>query len=206
MTVTAAPPQTVLRPVYTIQPQWRANYADFCFFEGAFSQDDVSHILENAQEFPEEEATVGNYRSVDTTIRSSIVRWMHPRESTVWIFDRLVSLVGSCNESRYGFDLTGLSDGLQVAEYRPGGFFSWHKDHGPQKHSVRKLSVTVQLSHPEEYEGGEMEFLANPEVDIAPKTFGTAIVFPSFVMHRVRPVTNGTRRSLVGWFSGPPYR
>jgi PKHD-type hydroxylase len=206
MTTVDTPPRTTPNPFYVIQPQWRENYAEYCWFEGAFTPAEVGRIIEQAEDFEPENATVGNYRSVDANIRSSIVRWVHPNADNLWLFERLVSLVGACNQQRYGFDLTGLNEGLQVAEYRPGGFFSWHKDHGPMMHSIRKLSVTVQLSDPADYEGGDMEFFLGPQVEIAPKAIGTAIVFPSYVMHRVTPLTQGKRRSVVGWFSGPPYR
>jgi PKHD-type hydroxylase len=206
MTAVDTPPLTKTNPFYVLQPQWRQNYADYCWFDGVFTRDEVRRIIELADDFPPEEATVGNYRNIDANIRSSVVHWMHPNADTLWLFERLVAIVGACNQQRYGFELTGLNEGLQVAEYGPGGFFSWHKDHGPDMHSIRKLSVTVQLSDPDDYEGGEMEFMASPHAQTAPKGIGTAIVFPSFVMHRVLPITQGKRRSVVGWFSGPPYR
>jgi PKHD-type hydroxylase len=207
MTTVDVPPQVnTPAPFYVLQPQWRQNYADYCWFESAFTPDEVRRIIELSEEFPPEEATVGNYRAIDGKIRSSIVRWVHPNANNLWFFDRLVTLVGTCNQQRYGFELTGLNEGLQVAEYRPGGFFSWHKDHGPDAHSIRKLSVTVQLSDPGDYDGGDMEFLAGPRAEVAPKALGTAIIFPSYVMHRVMSIERGSRRSVVGWFSGPPYR
>jgi PKHD-type hydroxylase len=64
--------------------------------------------------------------------------------------------------------------------------------------------MSVQLSEPDEYEGGELEFL-NFEQPI-PKDIGSLIVFPSYLVHRVNPVTRGLRRSMVSWISGPPFR
>jgi PKHD-type hydroxylase len=194
------------RALYTLPPPRLPQYADVCWFEEAFSREDVARIREVAELFPPETATVGNAREIDAGIRTSVVRWVSPTTDSVWLFDRLAQLVGGCNQSRYGFDLWGLNEGLQVAEYGPGGFFSWHKDHGRDAHSIRKLSVTIQLSDPGDYEGGDMEFLFGPDVTTAPRGFGTAIVFPSYVMHRVTPVTRGVRRSVVAWVSGPPYR
>jgi PKHD-type hydroxylase len=72
--------------------------------------------------------------------------------------------------------------------------------------SCNQMSVTIQLSDPSDYEGGDMEFLCGPEIVTAAKPIGTAIVFPSYIMHRVTPVTRGLRRSVVAWVSGPPYR
>ncbi|MDB2656544.1 2OG-Fe(II) oxygenase [Crocinitomicaceae bacterium] len=79
-------------------------------------------------------------------------------------------------------------------------------DFGAAEISARKLSVTVQLSDPDEYEGGDLEFMINHKTVKAPRKKGTIVVFPSFIMHRVTPITKGTRQSIVGWVSGPPYR
>lgn len=192
--------------VFTFKLRTTDQYADYCWFEQAFAPDEVRAILELARRFPTQTASVGTERAVQTGIRTSEVRWVPPTQDSAWVFQRLTDLIAPCNEARYGFDLTGMHEGLQVAEYRQGGFFSWHKDHGQGAHSIRKLSVSVLLSDPSEYEGGDMEFLAGPEIVCAPKALGTAIVFPSFVMHRVTPVTSGVRRSVVAWVSGPPYR
>ncbi|MCK6649860.1 MAG: 2OG-Fe(II) oxygenase, partial [Bacteroidia bacterium] len=70
----------------------------------------------------------------------------------------------------------------------------------------RKLSISVQLSDAVEYEGGELQFMINQNIVTAPKEKGTAIIFPSFALHRVLPVTKGNRMSIVGWIAGPAYR
>ncbi|MGB0178111.1 MAG: 2OG-Fe(II) oxygenase, partial [Owenweeksia sp.] len=82
----------------------------------------------------------------------------------------------------------------------------WHMDFGAGEISHRKLSMTVQLSDPADYEGGDLEFMINQKVVTAPRTRGTVIVFPSFILHRVTPVTKGVRHSVVGWVSGTPFR
>jgi PKHD-type hydroxylase len=79
-------------------------------------------------------------------------------------------------------------------------------DFGAGEISHRKLSLTVQLSDPNDYEGGKLQFMIDRHVDDAPAQRGTVIVFPLFVMHRVTPVERGVRRSIVGWVSGLPYR
>ena len=66
--------------------------------------------------------------------------------------------------------------------------------------------MTIQLSDADAYEGGDLQFMINNKIVNAPREKGTIIIFPSFVMHRVTPITKGTRQSIVGWVSGPPYR
>ena len=105
----------------------------------------------------------------------------------------------------YGFELTGFYEGAQVARYAPGGHYDWHVDVGEQLQSARKLSLSIQLSDGSEYEGGDFRFLGPTDAP-APRARGSLIAFPSFVTHRVEPVTQGERLSLVSWISGPPFR
>lgn len=97
-----------------------------------------------------------------------------------------------------------------VNRYSVGGHYIFHHDIDWKKPTTqRKLSVVVQLTDPEEYEGGELEF---EEVNHDEKTKqlirqkGTVIVFPSYMRHRVTPVTKGERKSLVTWIEGPAWR
>lgn len=123
-----------------------------------------------------------------------------------WIFDRISALALQANFERYGFDVLGIYEPLQLAEYKKDDFFQWHMDFGPGENSRRKLSLTVQLSDPNTYEGGDLQFMINDKMVDAPRNKGAVVVFPSFVLHRVTPITSGCRRSIVGWISGVPYR
>jgi len=123
-----------------------------------------------------------------------------------WVYDKLANACIQINTNRFKFDITGFQTELQLANYGPEDFFEWHMDYGAAHLSNRKLSISVQLSDPEDYEGGDLQFMVNNKIVSAPKTKGTAIVFPSYRMHRVLPVTSGNRRSIVGWIGGPPYR
>ena len=101
------------------------------------------------------------------------------------------------------FDISSVEP-PQLAEYATGDKYDWHLDYGPGHAAFRKLSVSVQLSDPKDYEGGELEMWPST---VAPRGQGALIVFPSFLPHRVRPVTRGVRYSLVAWAVGrTPYR
>ena len=88
--------------------------------------------------------------------------------------------------------------------------YGWHADIGPGLLSKRKISITVQLSEPDEYEGGDMEVFKGGSMkgpfDQAPRKAGCVFIFPSFMMHRVAPVTKGTRKSFVLWLGGNHYK
>lgn len=129
-----------------------------------------------------------------------------PTQHELWnfLYSRLSDVLYDANKNVYGFDLAGLN-GLQYTVYEEGGdHYSWHTDvffdNSPFQ---RKLSITLQLTNSNEYQGGDFQFLSNHEY--TPEQFrtkGTAIVFPSFMSHRVTPVTSGTRKSIVAWFEG----
>jgi len=143
--------------------------------------------------------------SEDDPRRDSSVAFLYPDEMTGWIFRKLAGAIVATN-AFFGFDLTQMMEGIQFTEYRaPGQNYGWHVDAGPSV-SIRKLSLVVQLTDPDEYEGGELEL--NPHGDglIMGKVRGRAYAFPSWTLHRVKPMVTGTRHSLVVWVTGPAFR
>jgi PKHD-type hydroxylase len=112
----------------------------------------------------------------------------------------------NCNNEKYSFDLLEFHQELQLTKYPKRDFFDWHLDFGAGEISDRKLSLTIQLSNPNDYEGGDLQFMINQKIVNAPRGKGTTVIFPSFIMHRVTPITKGIRQSIIGWVSGPPRR
>jgi PKHD-type hydroxylase len=149
-------------------------------------------------------ATAGRVEIGADSYRVSKIVWIEPEEASHWIYHRLGVLFVQANR-HYGLELTGLVDALQYTVYGPGEHFDWHIDLGPGQTSARKLSMTVQLSPPGDYSGGELEFINAPGPNVA-RDIGAATVFPSYLAHRVAPVQSGVRRSLVAWACGPAFR
>ena len=137
------------------------------------------------------------------SIRKSSAVFVAPDKSTNWVFERLGKSIREVNAAVYGFDVSQFKEGFQFTRYAVGEYYGPHFDIGPGKLTERKLSLTVQLSAPEDYTGGEL--IIYPEF-VAPKDQGTMTVFPSFMCHNVCPVTTGVRYSLVSWLAGPPFR
>ena len=137
------------------------------------------------------------------SIRKSSAVFVFPNESTNWVFERLGKGVREINDAVYGFDASQFREGFQFTRYEVGEYYRPHFDIGPGKLTERKLSLTVQLSAPEEYSGGEL--IIYPGF-VAAKDQGSMTVFPSFMCHNVNPVTTGVRYSLVSWLAGPPYK
>ena len=151
--------------------------------------------------------------------RDSNIVWMNDR----FIYREVQPFIHQANRlANWNFDWN-FSESCQFTKYKLNQFYDWHADSwdspynnpdNPDTHGkIRKLSVTCSLSDPKDYEGGELEFQFRNQDDptvtrkcteILPR--GSVVVFPSFVWHRVRPVTKGTRYSLVIWNLGYPFR
>lgn len=184
-------------------------------WENRFNKETCDQIISLAKEIPEQESVVGsdNQAKTNESIRKSKVRWLHKTMPQFKeLHETLVDMFHISNRNAYGVDLSDVFE-MQFTEYRSEekGFYSWHID--TQFESVmashRKLSMVVQLSDPDDYEGGEFEFnslmLGAPPQEKLKKQ-GNVLIFPSFVLHRVTPVTKGTRYSLVTWMEGPKWR
>ncbi|HCZ00021.1 MAG: oxidoreductase [Rhodobacterales bacterium RIFCSPHIGHO2_02_FULL_62_130] len=142
-------------------------------------------------------------------IRRAEIAWLDDIPQAAWVMERMMSLTARANRETFGFDLTDFGESPQVARYgaEREGHFDWHSDIGAGTWAAkRKLTIVVQLSDPADYTGGTLELRPDSNVAEAPRARGTAIVFPSFVLHRVTPVTTGTRWSLTLWSHGPSFR
>ena len=151
--------------------------------------------------------------------RDSSIVWMNDH----WIYREVQPYVHEANRNAGWNFKWDWSESCQFTKYKLGQYYDWHCDswdkpyakEGPSKGRIRKLSVTLSLSAPKTYKGGELEFdfkqndPAEPRksricTEILPK--GSLVVFPSFVWHRVKPVTKGVRYSLVMWNLGYPFQ
>jgi len=140
-------------------------------------------------------------------IRVTRTAWLDATPDNKWIYDRVQQIAMMINAMAYRFDLTGFSERIQYSVYHgsEGGHYDWHVDQGPLV-TRRKLSLTLQLTDPSQYQGGDLQFLAGSQTEAAPRERGMLVAFPSYGVHRVAPVTAGTRKSLVIWVTGPQFR
>ena len=129
--------------------------------------------------------------------------WLGVDRETDWIYEKVVHLFGQAN-SDFDFTLGGLAEPLQYTLYDVKSYFDWHHDIGFDESCGRKLSMTIQLSDPEAYIGGDLEFHNGGSMPIARRR-GAATVFPAFLAHRVSPIVSGHRKSLVSWAYGPAF-
>jgi PKHD-type hydroxylase len=204
------------RPLMPRRPT--PDYLPYEFHHRAFTPAQCARIVELGRTRPEGraelEGTDGGAVD-DLGIRDSVTAWLPPGPDTDWIYEKLAVVAERANR-RYGFELTGFEEDLQFTTYdRPGAFYTWHQDGLDSPVSHRKLSLVLQLDDPADYRGAELQFFEVAEdyddehLDAfteASTRQGTVVVFPSFEYHRVLPLRDGRRHSLVAWVSGPPFR
>lgn len=186
---------------------------EWCYFKNRFSPEECQKILDLGLKLPVEEAKIGvNGDLVASNVRRSKIRFIQKTDPDFeWLFDELWKMAIQANDEWFKFNVTKITY-IQLAEYDETyqGEYQKHHDifwmnNDPQYH--RKLTCVVQLTDPNEYEGGNLEFYELTEYPKAEevKTRGTAIFFPSFLLHSASPVTKGTRYSLAAWFDGPKW-
>lgn len=168
---------------------------------GVFSANDCARVVAIAERVGQRTGLVERNES-KSGIRNSDVSFLTRGAETGWLYDRLLQVVAQLNRQYWRFDLTGVEP-LQVAAYGPDQHYTWHTDLAARSPgNRRKLSISIQLSDAGDYDGGTFESFASSSPLAAPRDKGAIIAFPSYVLHRVTPVTRGVRRSLVGWFVG----
>ncbi len=142
-------------------------------------------------------------------IRRAELVWLDDVSDTGWVMDRLIDLIRTTNRDIYDFDLREFSESVQVAHYDASreGHFDWHSDIGGGRIAAkRKLTLVAQLSAPGAYAGGALEVMPSTQIITTPTARGTVTIFPSYMLHRVTPVTSGTRTSMTVWAHGPAFR
>jgi len=174
-----------------------------------FTPEQCREIIASGRAQKPQVAQVGMNRpggGTDTKKRVTTISWI-PFKEMGHMYTDLNIFIQKANENHFGFGDIRITENAQFTEYPEGGFYDWHMDcdvnmqHEPP---VRKISMTLLLNDPKEFEGGDLELMAPGK--FADLKQGHAICFASFLNHRVAPVTRGMRQSLVVWFGGKAFR
>jgi len=135
------------------------NHLNYYYFTNAFTPEEIQKIIEIGESHPKYSGvTIGDDENGGVSdYRVSEIAWLDETPSTQFIFDKFTEYAMIANKAMWNFDIWGYGDGLQYTKYYgDGGHYDWHVDLGPGI-SNRKLSCVLQLSTPEEYEGGQLQ-------------------------------------------------
>jgi PKHD-type hydroxylase len=193
--------------------------------EELLSPDKVHRVLEICQNKKEVEALTSGAKTPSHEIRKNKISWHNDNE----LYSMIRPLGNNINEAAgWKYHITAIEPIQFTTYYGDENHYTWHTDtiindqerninsNGPLAGTTRKMTISIQLTDPAEYDGGEFEFLSSApsedgktlgtkSVELATRKRGAGIAFPSFCYHRVKPVTRGVRRSLVCWFRGPKW-
>jgi PKHD-type hydroxylase len=219
------------KTIYNYPKERQRIFYTWCYWDGAFTDEELTKMCAYFDTQGVERSTIVGKVEKDETgkeivkqkpdenVRVSNVKfydWNPANADTAWIFQRMNFVIEAINNQYYGFELNGY-DTFQYTEYESSenGKYDWHMDTilGKNKPNnfidTRKLSVTMCVNEPgDEYEGGEFQINNGIEKECETITTkkGRMIIFPSFMIHRVAPVTKGKRKSIVVWVEGPKFK
>jgi PKHD-type hydroxylase len=185
---------------------------EWCYYKSFFTHEECELILSQCKQLIPKKGSLGRYNTYDSNIRKSQIAFFDKdMKEFKWVFDKLWNLVEEGNKIWFDVDINNFHN-IQFSEYCASYNGEYKKHHDVfwinDTNSHRKISLIVQLSDPNEYEGGDFEFFDLTEYpdknDIKAK--GTVLLFPSFHNHCANMVTKGVRYSLASWIEGPKWR
>jgi len=194
------------QPTMITEPRWKSYIVETT--KPIFTPEQCQDIMNMGRSMPPQVAQVGGGKGgeVNTKTRTSHISWI-PFGKLEPMYRKLEQVMHQTNRNHFGFEGMQLTEQAQYTEYPEGGYYQWHQDNDvncQHEPPVRKISMTLLLSHESEFDGGELELLAPGKK--VPLKQGHAVFFASFISHRVAPVTRGLRKSLVVWFGGTPFK
>ena len=186
-------------------PSWNF-YLDkinsYAFWEKAFTPKECEKIIKIAKN----KGLIKGITRSKTDVRESKISWLYSEDNLEWVFRRVTDIVLNLNDRFFQFDIFGLNEGFQFTNYKaPSDNYGKHIDRA-NNFIVRKLSLSIQLTDPKEYEGGELILYEDEKGTEMKKEQGTLVLFPSYTLHEVKPVIKGERNSLVSWVTGKQFK
>jgi PKHD-type hydroxylase len=177
-----------------------------------FTAEECEKILSVTKREYASSASIGTTESnLNKKIRSAKIYLLENNEEYEWLFEKVGAVVSIVNTIHFNYQIMGITHGLQLIEYDSSdpipGHYTWHSDAGPGEAATRKISLTAQISDPQDYEGCELTINNIGETVVGTKQRGSIHLFPSFLLHQVSPITKGKRYALVIWVHGSePFR
>ena len=190
-------------------PSWNLYVDQVCtyaYWQKLFTKEECDKIIKIAKSKGLIQGTTRLNNKKSKSIRSSKICWLYASDDLEWIFKKVTDGVLNLNDRFFKFDIFGLNEGFQFTNYKaPGDRYGKHVDRA-NNISVRKLSLSIQLTDPKEYEGGELYIYEGEKGEKMRQGQGDLILFPSYMLHEVKPITKGERNSLVCWVTGKQFK
>ena len=183
----------------------KVNY--YAFWDNAFTKEECKKIIKIAKKKGLIKAEINNTIKEQIDVRDNQISWLYPSDNIDWVFRRVTDITLNLNKRFFKFNLFGINEGFQFTNYKaPSGKYGKHIDRAMYI-PVRKLSISIQLTNPKKYEGGELKlYNGKKEGSVMDKEQGTLIIFPSYTLHEITPITKGGRDSLVTWVTGKQFK
>lgn len=183
----------------------------FAYWDGGFTPPELEALDKVFATNKNEKGGVGGGGKgiVDLNVRNSDLKFTFVNEELDWFRQRASFIINSLNGQYYRFDISSY-EAFQFTTYKGDekGHYDWHIDshHEAVTNDIRKLSFVMFMSNPSEFDGGQLEIMIGKDPLIVEQVKGRVVVFPSYTVHRVSPVTRGLRKSIVTWTHGPLFR
>lgn len=179
----------------------------YYYYNNSFSSLEIKKILVALENLEYENAQIVSENN--NNVRKGKLKWIPKNENWTWVYKRMMEIALEANQKLWHFDIFQC-EYIQYTEYdeKDEGHYNWHQDVSSGIYSHRKISISIQLSDPGSYSGGDLQFWLGGETNVisVQKALGEATIFPSYMMHRVTKVHSGTRKSLVLWIGGSHFR
>ena len=180
------------------------NQTTYYWFKNGFNDEDIQRVKDYIQKLEFEESTT--FSGNDKSIRDSQIKWIDCNPETEWLYEKIYNYAKEANDSIFNFKLYFSKDSIQYSKYSENGKYDWHIDIGEGENNLRKLSCSILLNDPKDFEGGDFEYWIKKNPDKVPLEKGSVLFFPSFFLHRVTEVIHGERESLVLRIGGDSYQ
>ena len=174
-----------------------SQWDNFYYIENGFDKENIKKLEDLIKNYKFSKGMTGDIE-LGTTFASEYtnnrdIAYINPTTQTKWLYDLLVPFALEANENLFHFDINTVTDSIHYVIYpKDNGHLTWHMDVSQGDSNRRKLAMTIQLSDPSEYEGGDFQIWrgGNEFITVTRKK-GDIIIFPTFLMHRVTPITKG---------------
>jgi len=178
------------------------------YWQNFLTENELNYLANHELWNNQNRAEIGD-TTVDESYRRTNISWLPQSIENIPLYEKIADVFAEVNRRFFHCSLDGFLEQIQLTKYNEDtqDYYDWHTDMSPDDNYMpRKLSMVLMLSDPKDFEGGELQIKTKRDNDILDMKKGRAWFFPSYVLHRVTPVTKGIRKTAVLWASGEQWK